>query len=73
LEKASWEDFTGRKNQTVIFDSIGSLIVPCFTQNSRDNANSRSSRFSFEINVLFFSKMFSKKIENSKKSQNFLN
>jgi len=73
LKKASWEDFTSRKNQTAILDRIRSLIVPCFTQNNRDNANSRSSRFSFEINVLFFSKMFSKKIENSKKSQKFLN
>jgi len=43
LAKASWKDFTYRKNQAAILDGIESLIVPHFTQNWKDNANSRSS------------------------------
>jgi len=43
LAKASWKNFTCRKNQAAILDGVDSLIVPHFTQNYRDNANSRSS------------------------------
>jgi hypothetical protein len=43
LAKARWEDFTCRKNQAVILDGIGILIVPHFTQNYRDIVGQRSS------------------------------
>jgi len=43
LTKASSDDFTYRKNQVVILDGIKSLIVPYFTQNWKDNIDSRSS------------------------------
>jgi hypothetical protein len=33
LAKASLENFTCRKNQAVILDGIGRLIIPHFTQN----------------------------------------
>jgi hypothetical protein len=39
--KASWEDFKCIKNQAAILDEIENLIVPHFTQNWRDNADSK--------------------------------
>jgi hypothetical protein len=48
LAKAGWEDFKCIKNQGAILDGIGSVIISHFTQNWRNNTNSRSSYMTIE-------------------------